>query len=66
MLMSSLTDAINFCYRKKLYQDVFEYDYPLLHPEPRIFKFLHPQVYCDYDNPWKESFRQLVSIILYL
>ena len=44
---------------KKLYQDVFEYDYPLLHPEPRIFKFLHPQVYCDYDNPWKESFRQL-------
>lgn len=47
---------------RTLYQDIFEYDQPLLHPEPRVFNFLDilPGIkYKEYDNPWKDSFRQL-------
>ncbi|KAJ8308160.1 hypothetical protein KUTeg_013034, partial [Tegillarca granosa] len=43
---------------KDLYQDVFEYDYPLVHPESRVFRFT-PIHENEYENPWKESFKQL-------
>ncbi|XP_045537691.1 F-box only protein 11 [Papilio machaon] len=43
---------------KSLYQSVFEYDTPLMHPAPCQFEFVAPDE-CDADNPWKESFRQL-------
>ena len=47
--------------RKKLYQAVFEYDKPLFYPYPEgSFSFISPQE-TDYDNPWKESFKTLVS-----
>lgn len=45
---------------KSLYQSVFEYDMPLLHPAPCQFEFAAPDE-CDADNPWKESFRQLYA-----
>lgn len=49
-------------YRKNLYQQVFEYDYPLMNPEPKEFIFLHPSdMGRDFNNDWKESFKQLVS-----
>ena len=44
-----------------MYQDVFEYDYPLMNPEPMVFHFVQPDEQHEYSNPWKESFRQLVS-----
>ncbi|RVE54326.1 hypothetical protein evm_001153 [Chilo suppressalis] len=43
---------------KSLYQSVFEYDTPLMHPAPCQFEFV-PADECEADNPWKESFRQL-------
>ncbi|KAL3874906.1 hypothetical protein ACJMK2_037858 [Sinanodonta woodiana] len=43
---------------KTLYQDLFEYDLPLLHPEPKVFNFVQLKE-CALENPWKESFRQL-------
>ncbi|XP_052743958.1 F-box only protein 11 isoform X2 [Bicyclus anynana] len=43
---------------KSLYQSVFEYDTPLMHPAPCQFEFVAADE-CDADNPWKESFRQL-------
>ncbi|XP_014247200.1 F-box only protein 11 [Cimex lectularius] len=43
---------------KRLYHSVFEYDVPLFNPEPCKFEFI-PCNECEYDNPWKESFRQL-------
>lgn len=46
-------------YRKKIYQDVFEYDYPLMNPEARVFQFIQPDE-NEYENQWKESFKQLV------
>ncbi|XP_052767786.1 F-box only protein 11-like [Mya arenaria] len=43
---------------RKLYQQIFEYDLPLIRPEPKVFTFLEKD--CkDYANPWKESFKQL-------
>lgn len=51
-----------FFSRKDLYQDVFEYDYPLVHPESRVFRFT-PIHENEYENPWKESFKQLVSMV---
>ena len=43
---------------KRLYQGLFEYDIPLLHPAPGQFKFVKPED-SEYDNPWKESLKQL-------
>lgn len=43
---------------KNLYQDVFEYDLPLMNPEPCKFEFYQPEE-SEFDNPWKESFRNL-------
>lgn len=43
---------------KRLYQRLFEYDLPLLHPEPKVFTFLEKDN-KDYEIPWKESFKQL-------
>ncbi|CAG9132841.1 unnamed protein product [Plutella xylostella] len=43
---------------KSLYQSVFEYDTPLMHPAPCQFEFVSTED-CEADNPWKESFRQL-------
>ncbi|GLH15626.1 F-box only protein 11-like Protein [Gryllus bimaculatus] len=43
---------------KPLYREVFEYDLPLLHLAPCVFKFLELEN-CDRDNPWKDSFQQL-------
>lgn len=48
----------NCPHRKSLYQSVFEYDTPLMHPAPCQFEFVAADE-CDADNPWKESFRQL-------
>ncbi|XP_021345462.1 F-box only protein 11-like [Mizuhopecten yessoensis] len=43
---------------KDIYQDIFEYDFPLMHPEPRVFRFVQPHE-NEYENPWKESFKHL-------
>nr|KAI8741402.1 F-box only protein 11-like isoform X1 [Biomphalaria glabrata] len=43
---------------KVLYMEVFEYDSPLMNPEPRVFQFVSADD-PNYDNPWKESFKQL-------
>ncbi|KAK7086605.1 F-box only protein 11 [Halocaridina rubra] len=43
---------------KNLYQSLYEYDLPLFNPAPCKFDFVQPED-CDYDNPWKESFKQL-------
>ncbi len=48
--------------RKNLYQSVYEYDLPLINPEPKIFDFIQPPE-SEYENPWKESFKTMVSII---
>ena len=50
-----------FVFRRKLYAELFEYDMPLMHPEPKVFSFLDSNN-SEYENPWKESLRQLVSI----
>ncbi|XP_055949102.1 F-box only protein 11-like isoform X1 [Argiope bruennichi] len=43
---------------KTLYQNVYEYDLPLFNPAPAKFEFAQPEE-CKYENPWKESFKQL-------
>jgi F-box protein 11 len=43
---------------KRLYQEVFEYDLPLMNPEPCKFSFVKVDD-SEFSNPWKESFRQL-------
>ncbi|GBN81536.1 F-box only protein 11, partial [Araneus ventricosus] len=43
---------------KTLYQNVYEYDLPLFNPAPTKFEFAQPEE-CKYENPWKESFKQL-------
>ncbi|KFM57248.1 F-box only protein 11, partial [Stegodyphus mimosarum] len=43
---------------KTLYQNVYEYDLPLFNPEPKVFEFAQAED-CKYENPWKESFKQL-------
>ncbi|RUS84954.1 hypothetical protein EGW08_007265, partial [Elysia chlorotica] len=44
---------------KVLYMEVFEYnESPLMNPEPCVFEFVSPDD-PTYDNPWKESFKQL-------
>lgn len=45
-------------YRKRLYQNVYEYDLPLFNPGPCAFQFVTAEE-SDLANPWKESFRQL-------
>lgn len=49
---------ITIVYRKNLYQGLYEYDLPLFNSAPCKFDFVQPED-CDYDNPWKESFKQL-------
>lgn len=49
---------ITVIYRKNLYQGLYEYDLPLFNSSPCKFDFVQPED-CDYDNPWKESFKQL-------
>lgn len=43
---------------KRLYQEVFEYDLPLMNPEPCKFSFVKVDD-SEFSNPWKESFHQL-------
>ena len=45
-------------YRKTLYQRVFEYDTPLFHTGICKYEFITIEE-SEYDNPWKESFKQL-------
>lgn len=47
-----------FIFRKRIYQNVYEYDLPLFNPGQCRFEFASPDD-CEYENPWKESFRQL-------
>jgi F-box protein 11 len=44
--------------RKTLYQRVFEYDTPLFHTGICKYEFIAIEE-SEYDNPWKESFKQL-------
>ena len=46
-------------FRKTLYQNVYEYDLPVVSPEPKVFEFLQPYD-SEHDNPWKDSFKMLV------
>ncbi len=46
--------------RKNLYQRVYEYDLPIVSPEPKVFEFVQPYE-AEADNPWKDSFKMLVS-----
>jgi F-box protein 11 len=43
---------------KRLYQNVYEYDLPLFMPEHGVMNFVKVED-CEFNNPWKESFRQL-------
>ena len=43
---------------KRLYQRVFEYDTPLFHTGICKYEFIAIEE-SEYDNPWKESFKQL-------
>ncbi|CAG7654564.1 unnamed protein product [Allacma fusca] len=43
---------------KTMYQRLFEYDLPLFRHGPGKFDIV-PLDECEYDNPWKESFKQL-------
>ena len=53
--------AIMICsIRKTLYTNVYEYDSPLFHSDPSKFEFVQYDE-CELENPWKESFKQLVS-----
>ena len=45
-------------HRKTLYQYVYEYDMPLFHMGVCKYEFVTVEE-SDYDNPWKESFKQL-------
>lgn len=47
--------------RKNLYQDRYEYDNPMFYRGVAKFEIV-PAAECDLDNPWKESFQQLVSL----
>lgn len=49
---------LNCFYRKTLYQRVFEYDTPLFHTNVCKYEFISIEE-SEYDNPWKESFKQL-------
>ena len=50
--------------RKNLYQDRYEYDNPMFYRGVAKFELV-PATECDLDNPWKESFQQLVSWFLF-
>ncbi|KAF2356906.1 Parallel beta-helix repeat-2, partial [Trinorchestia longiramus] len=43
---------------KRLYQGLYEYDLPLFHSGPGKFEFISTDD-SEYDNPWKESLKQL-------
>lgn len=45
-------------HRKTLYQRVYEYDVPLFHLGVCKYEFVSPEE-SEYDNAWKESFKQL-------
>ena len=40
---------------------MYEYDIPMFNMEPKKFEFIHPKD-SEYENAWKESFKQLVSL----
>ena len=46
---------------KNLYQSVYEYDLPLVNPEPNVYEFL-ATTEANGTNPWKESFKLLVRV----
>ncbi|UYV74626.1 FBXO11 [Cordylochernes scorpioides] len=46
---------------KTLYQSVFEYDLPLFISGPCKFQFVSLEE-TEFDNPWKESFKQLAGL----
>jgi len=52
--------SVPLSYRKSLYQDVFEYDLPMVSPAAKVYEFVHLED-CTEHNPWKESFKLLVS-----
>lgn len=43
--------------------EVFEYTRPMMHPEAGKFYQINPEEY-EHPNPWKESFQQLVTVVL--
>lgn len=45
--------------------EVFEYTRPMMHPEAGKFYQINPEEY-EHPNPWKESFQQLVTVVLIL
>lgn len=47
---------------KKLYIDTFEYTMPMYHPSPARFEQRETHRWKE-TNPWKESFRQLVTVL---
>lgn len=49
--------------RKTLYQDLFEYDSPLFSTGRGKYEFTPVSEY-EHDNPWKESFKHLVSFVI--
>lgn len=57
-LPAVLNESSRCLCRKRLYQNVYEYDLPLFNPSPCRFEFVSPEE-SELPNPWKESFRQL-------
>lgn len=47
---------------KSLYQDVFEYDLPVVSPAAKVYEFIHLED-CSEHNPWKESFKLLYDAL---
>lgn len=47
---------------KNLYQSVYEYDLPIINPEPKVYEFIQP-FESEHENPWKESFKLLYGAL---
>ena len=43
---------------KNVYQNVYEYDLPMVNPESKVYEFIQPYE-SEQENPWKESFKML-------
>jgi len=55
--------CVLFMHRRRLYRSVFEYDLPMVNPEPQCYQFVKPEE-STVPNPWKDSFKLLVRVSL--
>lgn len=46
-----------------MYQNIYEYDLPLIISETKHYEFIQPSN-SEHANPWKQSFKLLVSFLI--